>query len=93
MLTEGRAIDGHQYWLEEVLSSCIEDYWSDISELNREVQFAGTAQFPQRASKRAKWVPWTFIVDEMNVPSVYWWSFGYEPPVQENEGLLSRETS
>ncbi|KAK5115096.1 hypothetical protein LTR62_001793 [Meristemomyces frigidus] len=81
------AINGYQPWLEEVLSSCIEDYWSDISDLGREVQYAGTMQFPQKASKRGQDVPWTFILDHMNVPQVYYWSVDMEPPSWEDEGL------
>lgn len=28
-------------------------------------------------------MPWTFIVDEMNVPDVYYWTFGQTPPDEE----------
>jgi hypothetical protein len=48
--------------------------------VSRELQFAGTARFPERTSKRGKSVPWTFIMDQMNVPQVYSWSVGLEPP-------------
>ncbi|KAK0876179.1 hypothetical protein LTR87_009939 [Friedmanniomyces endolithicus] len=65
------SINGYQPWLEEILSICIEDYWSNISDLDREVQFAGTMQFPERANKRGQNVPWTFVSDHMNVPQVY----------------------
>jgi len=64
------SVNGYQPWLEEILSSCIEDYWADISDLDRAVQFAGSMQFPERASKRGKDVPWTFILDHLNVPQV-----------------------
>lgn len=74
------SVNSHQPWLGEVLSSCFEDCWDQISELNRELQFAGTARFPERASKRGRFVPWTFIMDQMNVPQVYSWSVGLEPP-------------
>lgn len=36
------SVNGYQPWLQEILSSCIDDYWSDISDLDREVQFAST---------------------------------------------------
>nr|POF05827.1 hypothetical protein CFP56_53214 [Quercus suber] len=36
------SVNGYQPWLEDVLGSCIKDYWSDIADLDREVQFAGT---------------------------------------------------
>ncbi|KAK5705283.1 hypothetical protein LTR97_002401 [Elasticomyces elasticus] len=85
------AINGYQPWLEEVLATCIEDYWSDISDLDREVQFAGTMQFPERASKRGQNVPWTFISDHMNVPQVYYWSVGMEPPIGEDSSLPSMD--
>lgn len=74
------SINGHQPWLGEILASCLEDCWDDISDVSRELQFAGTAKFPERAPKRGKCVPWTFIMDEMNVPQVYSWSVGLEPP-------------
>jgi len=28
-------------------------------------------------------VPWSFIVDEMNVPEVYYWTFDKSPPGYE----------
>lgn len=30
--------------------------------------------------RKTKWVPWTFIIDEMNLPEVYYWSFDMDPP-------------
>ncbi|KAF2766493.1 hypothetical protein EJ03DRAFT_329988 [Teratosphaeria nubilosa] len=81
------AINGYQPWLKDVLSSCIENYWDDIADLDREVQFAGTMQFPQRASKHGPDLPWTFIIDQMNVPQVYYWSVDAEPPQWEDFGL------
>ncbi|KAK5130579.1 hypothetical protein LTR08_001898 [Meristemomyces frigidus] len=81
------SINGYQPWLEEILSSCIEDYWSAISDLDREVQYAGTMQFPEKASKRGQDVPWTFVLDHLNVPQVYYWSVGMEPPSREDAGL------
>lgn len=74
------SINGHQAWIGEILSSCFEDCWNHISEVSRELQFAGTAKFPERLSKRGRYVPWSFIVDQMNVPQVYSWSVGLEPP-------------
>jgi hypothetical protein len=74
------SINGHQPWMGEILSSCFEDCWDHISQVSRELQFAGTARFPERTSKRGKSVPWTFIMDQMNVPQVYSWSVGLEPP-------------
>lgn len=81
------AINGYQPWLEDILNSCIEDYWSAISELDRQVQFAGTMQFPERASKRGQDVPWTFVLDHMNVPQVYYWSVDMDPPGWDGSGL------
>jgi hypothetical protein len=74
------SFNNHQPWLKEILSPCFEDHWDHISEVSRELQFAGTAKFPERASKRGKSVPWTFIMDQINVPQVYSWSVGLEPP-------------
>ncbi|KAF2172970.1 hypothetical protein M409DRAFT_49471 [Zasmidium cellare ATCC 36951] len=74
------AVNGYQPWLGDVLHSCIEDYWSDISDLDRAVQFAGTMQFPEKASKRGH---------HMNVPQVYYWSVDMDPPRWEDQGLPS----
>ena len=81
------SVNGYQPWLEEIFSTCIEDYWSDISDLDREVQFASTMQFPEKASQKGQFVPWTFIIDHMNVPQVYYWSVDLEPPPADNFGL------
>jgi Mg2+ and Co2+ transporter CorA len=81
------SINGYQPWLEAVLNSCIQDHWQDISDLDREVQFAHTMQFPEKASKKGRFVPWTFIIDHMNVPQVYYWSVGSEPPHGEDWAL------
>jgi len=65
------SINGYQPWLEDILLSCLgEDYWTEVSDLDREVQFADTMQFPEKASKRGHDVPWTFVLDHMNVPQV-----------------------
>lgn len=81
------SVNGYQPWLEEIFNACIRDNWSDISDLDREVQFAPTMQFPERASQRGDNVPWTFIVDQMNVPQVYYWSVQLEPPATDDYGL------
>ncbi|USW48672.1 Putative Mg2+ transporter protein, CorA-like/Zinc transport protein ZntB [Septoria linicola] len=80
------SVNGYQPWLGDVLHTCIEDYWTDIADLVRAVQYASTMQFPEKASKRGRWVPWTFIIDHMNVPQVYHWSCNREPPRWENDG-------
>lgn len=85
------AINGYQPWLEQILSSCIQDYWAAISELDRQVQFSSTMQFPERASQRGHDVPWTFVLDQMNVPQVYYWSANKDPPDSEDFGLPSIE--
>ena len=81
------AVNGFEPWLGDVLHSCIEDYWADISDLDRSVQYASTMQFPEKASKRGKYVPWTFVMENMNVPQVYYWSVDLEPPAWEDKGL------
>lgn len=81
------SVNGYQPWLEEIFNSCIRDYWSDISDLDREVQFATTMQFPEKASQQGQYVPWTFIVDQMNVPQVFYWSVNLEPPPSDDFGL------
>ncbi|EMC94425.1 hypothetical protein BAUCODRAFT_547777 [Baudoinia panamericana UAMH 10762] len=86
------SINGYQPWLQKVLGTCIEDYWSEIADLAREVQFAETMQFPEKASKRGDDVPWTFILDYMNVPHVYYWSVDMEPPESDDYGLPAIDT-
>ncbi|KXT00707.1 hypothetical protein AC578_8232 [Pseudocercospora eumusae] len=81
------AVNGYQEWLGDVLHSCLEDNWQDIAELDRAVQYASTMQFPEKASKRGPWVPWTFIIEHVNVPQVYYWSVDMEPPHWEQNGL------
>ncbi|KAK5175352.1 uncharacterized protein LTR77_000491 [Saxophila tyrrhenica] len=78
------AINGYQPWLEAILNSCFQDHWNDISDLDREVQFAHTMQFPEKASRKGRFVPWSCIIDHMNVPQVYYWSVGAEPPSGED---------
>ena len=86
------SVNGYQPWLEDVFSSCIQDHWADMSDLGREALFAGTMQFPEKASQRGQCVPWTFILDQMNVPQVYYWSVDMEPPASDDWGLPGIET-
>ena len=44
-------------------------------------------QFPEKASAKGQNVPWTFILDHMNVPQVYYWSVDMEPPRWDDWGL------
>lgn len=82
------SVNGYQPWLQDIFNSCLQDCWSDISDLDRETQFANTMQFPEKSNERAQNVmPWTFILDEMNVPQVYYWSVGMEPPPSDDVGL------
>lgn len=61
------SINGFEHWLEDVIHSCISDCWSEISDLDRAVQFGNTMQFPEKASKRGEWVPWTFIIEYVRI--------------------------
>lgn len=81
------AVNGHQPWLGQIFAPCFEDYWDGISDLSRELQFSGTAQFPEKASKRGRCVPWTFIMDQMNMPQVYYWSVGMEASYEDEVAL------
>lgn len=56
-------VNGYAPWLGDVLHSCIDEDWSEIADLDRAVQFASTMQFPEKASKRGRWVPWSFIIE------------------------------
>ena len=77
-------MNGYRPWLSEIFNPCIDDHYSAPANTNREVQFSDTVQFPQRSTKRTKWEPWTFIVDHMNVPDVYYWTFGLSLPPEED---------
>jgi hypothetical protein len=84
------AINGYETWLGEILRPCIKDYWNEISELDREVQYANTMQFPsRRGHKSAQY--WSFILEHLNMPQVYYWSVGIDPPNWEEDGLPSIE--
>lgn len=74
------SINGHQPWLADILRPTIRGNWTEISELSREVQSFDTMRFPERASKQGGVVPWVFVLDHINVPHVYYWSVGSEPP-------------
>ncbi|KAI9687351.1 MAG: hypothetical protein M1822_002394 [Bathelium mastoideum] len=76
------AINGYSPWLEELLGSCFAADGSDEEreELTRAVYQTDQLWFPERCSKYSKYAPWTFIVDEMNLPDVFWWTFGELPP-------------
>jgi len=68
-------------WLHDVFRPVLDDFESEPQMTNRETQYSSsTIQFPQKSDRRAKAVPWTFIVDQMNVPEVYYWTFGITPP-------------
>ena len=63
------------------MSSCIDDHDSMPEMTNREVQYSSTVQFPRKSERCTKQSqPWTFVVDQMNVPEVYYWTFGMHPP-------------
>lgn len=81
------SVNGYQPWLEDIFNSCLTDHWAYISDLDKQTQFSGTMQFPEKASQKAQSVPWTFIIDQMNVPQVYYWSVGMEPPSYDDVGL------
>ena len=85
------SVNGYQSWLEEVLSICFQDDMEEIKLLARETQFAGSMRFPEKASRRGQFVPWTFVLDQMNVPQVYYWSVGLKPPANEKDGLPAIE--
>lgn len=63
------SINAFQPWLGDVIHSCISECWSEIADLDRAVQYGNTMQFPEKASKRGKYVPWTFIVEYVDVKS------------------------
>ena len=66
-----------------MLETCIDDRWLELADLNRELQFEDTVKFPERSNKRNKRIPWSFLVDMMNIPEVYYWTFGLIPPEGE----------
>lgn len=91
--TSHRSVNGYQPWLEDVLQTCINDRCSELSGLNRELQFADTVKFPERSNRRSRFVPWNFIIDEMNVPEVYYWTFNQTPPSTEFTSDGGRQVS
>ncbi|KAF2098339.1 hypothetical protein NA57DRAFT_26422, partial [Rhizodiscina lignyota] len=79
--------NAYQPWLEHVLQRCFDNVWSDRQELNREAHFADTLKFPENTYRRLQKklaLPWTFIVDYVNVPDVFYWSF-HERPVEHGD--------
>ncbi|KAI5251076.1 hypothetical protein E4T42_04528 [Aureobasidium subglaciale] len=72
--------NGYQPWLEQVISTCIDDRYDELTDLNRALQYDDTVKFPERSNKRSTQIPWSFLVDQMNIPDVYWWTFGKDPP-------------
>ena len=88
-----RVINGYQDWLEEILCSCFayEGADEERAELTKAIYQTDQLWFPERSSRHSRYAPWTFIVDEMNLPDVFWWSFGDEP--RETERLSSSKSS
>ncbi|KAF2227260.1 hypothetical protein BDZ85DRAFT_189892 [Elsinoe ampelina] len=72
------ALNSFAPYLEDMLATCIDNHDIALGLINREVQFSETVQLPQSADRRAGQVPWTFIIDQMNLPEVYRWSFGQD---------------
>ncbi|KAI9700487.1 MAG: hypothetical protein M1820_006786 [Bogoriella megaspora] len=56
----------------------------DRAELTRAVYQTDQLWFPERSSRRSRFAPWSFIVDEMNLPDVFWWSLKQDPPESED---------
>lgn len=82
-----RTFNGYQPWLEQVISTCIDDRYDELTDLNRALQFDDTVKFPERSNKRSMQIPWSFLVDQINVPDVYWWTFGKDPPPEHPQGI------
>ncbi|KEQ75465.1 hypothetical protein M436DRAFT_41755 [Aureobasidium namibiae CBS 147.97] len=80
------SFNGYQPWLEQVIATCIDDRYDELTDLNRALQFDDTVKFPERSNKRSTQIPWSFLVDQMNVPDVYWWTFGKERPGGRPQG-------
>jgi len=84
LLTKNSSVNGYRPWLSEIFESCIDDHNSLPDVTNREVQFACTVQLPQKSDRRSKWVPWTFIADQMNLPEVYYWTANMRLPTDRD---------
>ncbi|PSK33567.1 hypothetical protein B9Z65_7454 [Elsinoe australis] len=82
------AINGYASYLDDILGTCIDNQDLSFGLTNREVQYSETVQLPQSANRRAGTVPWTFVVDQMNVPEVYSWSFGNPVPHEEHTSSI-----
>ncbi|GAM89680.1 hypothetical protein ANO11243_077190 [Dothideomycetidae sp. 11243] len=76
--------NGYEPFLEDTFASCIDFRQSSPAMTNREVHFTDNVQLPQSADRRAAQVPWTFIVDQLNLPEVWHWTFGRHSPREEH---------
>lgn len=75
-------VNGYQPWLERIFSICIDPGPSSRQQFHREAVLADSLQFPEstyRRYKKKNFLPWTFIVENINIPDVYEWSFQARP--------------
>jgi len=79
-----RSVNGYNHLLASVFASCIEAKDSTLDLTNRQVQHFDAVQLPQSADRRAGKVPWTFIVDQMNLAEVWFWSFEMSDAQQDH---------
>ncbi|PNS14863.1 Eukaryotic translation initiation factor 3 subunit I [Sphaceloma murrayae] len=81
-------VNGHTSYIDDVLASCVDDRGLSLGITNREVQYSEAVRQPQSTDRRAGKVPWTFVVDQMNLPEVYRWSFGDAVDLHEHTNDL-----
>lgn len=81
----------YQPYLEDVLSSCLDDMHSQRKELHRETEFAETLRFPEYTYRRLQKgrqrvvLPYSFIIEQINLPDVYYWSFNHQSPLPDSD--------
>lgn len=70
-----------------MFSTVINDFGTDPGETNIAVQKADNIDLPRKsfAASKDPVNPWSFVVDHMNVPEVYYWSVNEDPPAIDPE--------
>lgn len=88
------AVSGYQPWFEDILQSCVDKRWSDRQTLHRQaVQYTYT-RFPENTSRRHEKqlvLPWAFVVEHVNFPDVYEWSYQDYPRLRKRSTLVVKD--
>jgi hypothetical protein len=74
---------GYQPFLESVFQSCLDELWSEREDVIREAVCFDSLRFPEHTSHRMHRklpLPWAFVLDQLNLPDVYSWTFNDRSP-------------